>query len=78
MLGPVILTKNTDINNYSFSGYGIEFDATGSFLLSDGSGFGKPMITFGADMSSLVHIDNKKKDILILFKTQQMIYMILC
>ena len=26
------------------------------------------MITFGADMSSLVHIDNKKKDILILGK----------
>ena len=29
-------------------------------------GFGKNVIIFGADMSSSVHVDNKKKDILIL------------
>ena len=29
-------------------------------------GFGKNAIVFGADMSSSVHFDNKKKDILIL------------
>ena len=36
--------------------------------LSDGSKFGKNVIIFGADMSSSVHIDNKKKNILILVK----------
>ena len=38
------------------------------FSLSDGS-VGKNVIVFGADMSSSVHIDNKKKDILILGKS---------
>ena len=37
------------------------------FSLPDGS-VGKNVIVFGADMSSSVHIDNKKKDILILDK----------
>ena len=37
------------------------------FSLS-GSGFGNNVIIFGADMSSPAHIDNKKKDILILGK----------
>ena len=35
--------------------------------LSDGS-IGKNVISFGVDMSSYVHIDNKKKDILTLGK----------
>ena len=35
------------------------------FLFTDGS-FGKNVIIFGADMSSTIHIDNKRKDILIL------------
>ena len=37
------------------------------FSLPDGS-VGKNVIVFGADMSSSVHIDKKKKDILILGK----------
>ena len=37
-------------------------------MLSNGSEFGKIVIIFGADMSSLMHIDNNKKDILILDK----------
>ena len=41
------------------------------FSLSDGSGFGKNVIILGVDMSSLVHIGNKKKDISV--KGQQMI-----
>ena len=40
------------------------YQAHRSSSLSDGSGFGKKVIIFGADMSSSVHIDNKKKDIL--------------
>ena len=43
-------------------------DAYGKFSLSDGSGFGKNVITFVADMSSSVHTDNKKKYILVLGK----------
>ena len=64
----VKLTKNADSDKYKYSGYGIGFDASGSFSLSDGSGFGKNVIIFGADMSSAVHIDNNKKDILIFGK----------
>ena len=38
------------------SGYGI------------GGGFGENVLIFGVDMSSSGHIDNKKKDILVLVK----------
>ena len=51
--GAVKLTKNVDFDQYSYSGYGIGFDACGSFLLSDGAGFGKNII-FG--MSPYVRI----------------------
>ena len=46
----------------------LKFDVCRSFSLSNYSEFGKNVITFGADMSSSVHIDDKKKDILILDK----------
>ena len=36
--------------------------------LFNGSGFGKNLILFGTDMSSSMHVDNKKKYILILGK----------
>ena len=56
----VKLTKNSDSDKYKCFGYGTRFDAHRFFSLSDGSGFGKNVIIFGADMSLLVHIDNKK------------------
>ena len=37
-------------------------------MLSDSNGFGKNVTIFFADMNLFVHIDNKKKDILILGK----------
>ena len=46
----------------------IGFDARGKFCSFSRNGFGKHVIIFGADMSSLLHIDNKKIDILILGK----------
>ena len=55
---------------YQCSGYGIGFDASGKFLLSDGSGFGKNGIIFVADMSSSVYVDNRKKDAIILGQVQ--------
>ena len=48
---------------YKYSGYGIGFDRKGGF--SVGNWFGRNCILFGVDMSSSVHVDNKKKDILI-------------
>ena len=66
--GAVKLTKNTNPDKYKRSGFGIGLDARGGFLLSNGSGFGKNIMIFDADMSLLVYIDNKKKDILIIGK----------
>ena len=61
------MTKNADIDKYGYSGYGIGFDRKSSFSFP-GGGFGQNVIIFGVDMSSSVHVDNKKKDILILGK----------
>ena len=65
LFGAVTLTKNADIDKYKYSGYGIGFDRRGSFSFP-GCGFGQNVIVFGADMSSSSHIDNKKKDVLVL------------
>ena len=46
-------------------GYGTGFDRRGRFSFP-GGGFGQNVIIFGVDMSSSAHIDNKKKDILVL------------
>ena len=61
------MTKNADIDEYEYSGYGIGLDSRSSFSFP-GDGFGQNVLIFGADMSSSLHIDNKKKDILILGK----------
>ena len=41
------------------------FDSQSEFSFEDGS-IGKYVITFGAGMSSYVHVDNKRKDIFVL------------
>ena len=66
MFGAVTLTKNRDIDKYKYFGYGIGFYRKGKFIV--GNGFGRNCIIFGVDKSSSVHVDNKKKDILILGK----------
>ena len=58
-------TKNTDIDKYKYCGSGITFDLRGISLFPSDK-FAQNVIIFGADMSSSVHIDNRKKDILIL------------
>ena len=60
LFGAVTLTKNADIDKYGYSGYGIGFDRRSSFSFP-GGGFGQNVLIFGVDMSSSVHIDNKKK-----------------
>ena len=67
LFGAVTLTKNTDIEKYGYSGFGIGFDRRSSFSFPR-VGFGQNVLYFGVDMSSSSHIDNKKKDILALGK----------
>ena len=66
LFGSVKLTKNTDVDKYGYSAYGIGFDRETSF--SFGNDFGKNVITFGVDMSSSRKIDNRKKGISIFGK----------
>ena len=58
------MTENVDINEYKYFGYGAGFHRKGKF--SVGKGFGRNCIIFGVDVSSSVHVDNKKKDVLVL------------
>ena len=55
------MTEIADADKYFFSRYGIGFDTRQTFLLSDGSGFGKNVIIFGVNNSSSVQTDNKEK-----------------
>ena len=65
LFGAVTLPKNTDIDKYEYSGYGIGFDRRESFSFP-GGGYGQNVLIFGVDMSSSPHDDNKRKDILVL------------
>ena len=58
------MTRNSDIEKYGYSGYGIGFDRKSHFSFPNG-GFGQNLIIFGVDMSCSAHVNNKKKDILI-------------
>ena len=59
------MTKNVDLDIYVNSRYGIRFNSLSEFSLPDCS-VGKNINIFEVVMSSSVHVDNKKKDILIL------------
>ena len=65
LFGAVKLTKNSDIDKYKYSAYGIGFDSKETFS-HPSSGFGQNIIIFGADMSSSVYANNRAKYILIL------------
>ena len=54
MFGAIKLITNADPDKYNISGNGIEFDASGSFLLSDYSWVSKHVIIFGGNMSSFI------------------------
>ena len=69
VFGAVTSTKrNADIDKYGHSGYGVRFNRRSSFSFP-GGGFGQNVLIFGVDMSSSAHIDNKKKDISSLKRT---------
>ena len=60
LFGAVSLTKDADNDKDGYFGYGIGFDRHGSFSFP-GTGLGKNVIIFGADMSSSMNIDNRKR-----------------
>ena len=68
LFGTFSLTKNAGIDKYKYTGHGIGFDRHGSFSFP-GIGLGRNVHFFGVDMSSSVHVNNKKKGILILSKS---------
>ena len=61
---PVKLTNNADGDKNKYFGYGIGFDGKGLFSHPTGS-FGNNAIIFGVDTSSSVHINNKKKTLIL-------------
>ena len=63
LFGAVTLTKNTDIEKYGYSGYGIGFYRRSAFSFP-GGGFGQNVLIFEVDMSFSAYIDNKKKPII--------------
>ena len=65
MLGGVKLTENADPDKSFYSGYRIGFDSCSLFPYSNFN-WDEKVVDFGVDNSSSVHIDIKKKDILIL------------
>ena len=60
LFGAVKLTKNSDFDKYTYSGYGIGFDSRGRY-----GGYGRNVIIFGADISSSSHVNNKTRSILV-------------
>ena len=67
LFGVVTLTKNADIDKYGYSGYGIGFKRRSSFSFPC-TGFGQNVLIIGVGMSFYSHVDNEKKDILVLGK----------
>ena len=75
LFGAVKLTKNTDPEKNKYPGYGVRFDARGSFLLSDGSWIGKNKVILASYLCSSLQIDNtttkKKKNHISRYKSNR-------
>ena len=67
LFGAVNLTKNADIGQYKYSGYGIGFDRKGEFSFGS-RGFGRNCIIFGANLTNSSHTNNRKNSIPVLRK----------
>ena len=68
LLSAIKLIKNSDVDEYKYSGYSIGFDSRGSFSHPSEED-GKNVIIFGADLSSSVHANNKVNNVLVLGKS---------
>ena len=64
LFGAIKLTKNSGINKYMYSGYGLGFGSKGTFSHPDGSSFGQNVIVFGVDQSNFSHAHNKTVTVL--------------
>ena len=53
----ITITKNSDMDKYKYSGYGLGFDSNGVFSHPTGS-FGNNAIIFGVDASGSIHASN--------------------
>ena len=65
LFGAMNITKNTHVDKYEYSGYGIGFDSKGSYTHPD-RGYGKNVTIFGSDLSNSKHANNKTKNVLVL------------
>ena len=65
LFGAVNLTKNSDPDKHSYLGYGIGFDSR-SPLFYPNFYWGKNVAIFGVNNSSSMHIDKRRKNILVL------------
>ena len=63
LFGAVSLTENVDIDEYKYFEYGDGFDRKGKLTVSNR--LGRSCLIFAVDMSFSVHVDNKKKGILV-------------
>lgn len=61
------LTENAEPDKYGYSGYRILLDVRSQLSLFGGN-WAKNIIIFGVDNSSSVHVNNKKKKMLVLGK----------
>ena len=61
LFGAVSLTKHADIDQYKYSGYGIEFDRHGLFLSHSSGGTGRNVIIFGVGISPSIKNWSQKK-----------------
>ena len=67
LFGNIKITKKTDPDKCSYSGYGIGCDSCSLFAVPNFD-WGKNVIIFGVDIDASVHTDNENKDILIIGK----------
>ena len=62
------MTKNVDVDQCKYNGYGTGFDGKGEFSFGS-RGFGKNCVIFGADLTnSSSHANNRKNNFLVLGK----------
>ena len=69
LFGAAKLIENADPDKYFHSGYGIGFDFYSLFSVPNFD-WGKNVAIFGVENILSVHIDNKKKDIIVFINVQ--------
>ena len=64
LVGATSVLKNSDKENYMYSGYGIKFDGAGSWSFDNDTD--RNVMTFGVDNSSSPYADNCKNNLVVL------------